>query len=238
MKGWKEPGEAVKSYRDLERLRGVPADRLLTLPAALAPEADEAARTAHSAERMKIYDRLGRPAKAEDYKLEFKDGGEFAKAASTWFHELGLNVEQAQAIGKKFNAHNEAQAAAQVAAYESKVVEQQDAVKREWGGAYEKNMSVASGVVKTFGFDKPVVDALESALGWGGTMKLLHNIGKQIGEDRFVQGGSAHASAMTPEEAKTRIGTLKADKEWVKRYTAGGSAEAAELERLQKFALA
>lgn len=56
-KGWKGPGDLLKSYTNLERLRGVGADKLLKLPDF--NNADEA---------NAFYERIGVPKAPTDYK--------------------------------------------------------------------------------------------------------------------------------------------------------------------------
>ncbi len=238
MKGWSKLDDVVQGYSNLEKLRGVPADRLLTLPAALSDKADEAAKKAHEAEYGKIYDRLGRPEKPEGYKLPFKDDGKFSKEASTWFHEAGLSAAQAQKLAAKWEAYGETMGATMTQQREAATLQQQNEVKSKWGGAYEKNIQVASGAMKMLGLDEAKVNALEGALGWGGVMELLHGIGSKIGEDKFISGDSAVKGSMTPDEARARITALKNDGAWVQKYLAGGTVEKAEMERLQHFAVA
>src|SRR5690349_8033208 len=64
-KGWKDPGAAVESYRQLEKTIGVPAERLLKLPdKADAPEWKEI--------RAKVG--VGAPEKPEDYGIPVPEG--------------------------------------------------------------------------------------------------------------------------------------------------------------------
>src|SRR6185312_841401 len=66
-KGWTDPKQVLEGYQNLEKMRGVPADRLLTLPATDADDATKAA----------FYEKLGRPKEAAgyDFSLGDKDNG-------------------------------------------------------------------------------------------------------------------------------------------------------------------
>lgn len=238
MKGWGSLDSVVESYANLEKLAKAPADRIVHLPAPLPANADEATKKAYEAEFGKIYDRLGRPAKPEDYKLTSKDNGDFLKTASKWLHDAGLSTAQAQRLAASWEAHNEKLAADATATYEASIKEASEAQHVKWGAAYEKNLTVARGAMAMLGLDAPAVDALEKALGWGKTMDLLYSIGTKIGEDKFIGGESALKGTMSPDEAKARKAALKADKAWVTRWAAGGANEKAEMEKLEQYILA
>lgn len=238
MKGWNNFDAAVESYVNLEKLARAPADRLLQLPAQIATDADEATQKAHGAEMRKVYERLGMPAKPEDYGLKAGDNdGAFTKAAAGWFHELGLSTKQAQALQAKYDTYSNEQIALAKQAYEATITGESETLKSQWGAAYEKNRAIAGGAMKLLGLDEKSVNALEQALGWSATMTLLHNVGLKIGEDKFIGGDSALKQSMSPDEARARKAALMNDKAWVQRYSAGGVREAEELKRLIEFTL-
>ena len=85
-KGFGDAKSVVESYRNLEKLRGVPQDRLLKLPDANAggdaPEWNE------------VYNKLGKPATPEGYGLQAKDpkGSPFTDWAKGTFHKLNLTT--------------------------------------------------------------------------------------------------------------------------------------------------
>ena len=83
---WKGIDDSITSYRNLEKLSGVPPDRLLKLPTDKdGPDAWKP-----------IFQRLGMPETADKYTVPLPEGdkGEFAKVAREWFH--GANMTQAQ----------------------------------------------------------------------------------------------------------------------------------------------
>jgi hypothetical protein len=61
-KGFKEPKDVLQSYINLEKLHGVPQDRLLKLPETL--EGDDAA---------PLWEKLGKPKEASEYTFELHE---------------------------------------------------------------------------------------------------------------------------------------------------------------------
>jgi hypothetical protein len=230
-KGWKAPGELLESYVNLEKLRGVPAERLLTLPGDDKPESWNP-----------IYDKLGRPKDAKGYEIAVPEGGDpaFVDAASTWFHEQGLSKKQGAGLAAKWNEHVAAVTKQAEDARVAKNAGEYSALTAEWGAAFDQNVGAATNAARALGFDAPTVDALEKTLGFAGVMKMMHSLGTKLGEAKFVAGGgpggNTFAGAQTPEAAKARITALRADTDFVKRLTMGDAAAKDEWERTHKFA--
>lgn len=149
----------------------------------------------------KFYDEVGAPKDASGYQLPVPEGdkGEFAKVAAGWMAEARLTPDQAKALAGKWNAHvagmttaqteatkNAAEAAAKAKDYAAR----QDEAKlnSEWGKDAEKNKGYAARVAREF--FKPIagektadiLTAIEDAIGYGATMKLMHSIGSKLGE--------------------------------------------------------
>lgn len=230
-KGFKDPASVIDSYRNLEKLMGTPKERLLRLPENM----DDATAMGE------IYTRLGRPQTPEDYKIEVpKDGdASFAKWAQGTFHELGLTSKQATALVGKWNefATNIQNGMTEKSATEMQA--QHDGLKKEWGAAFEQNISIAKRAAAEFGISADVIDKMESAMGFTQVMKLMHTVGSKLGEGEFITNGSRGGSfngALTPEQARNKIGALRQDNEFIKRYTNGDASAKAEMERLHAMA--
>jgi hypothetical protein len=156
----------------------------LTLPAKDAPPEAWA----------EFYKAIGAPDKAEAYELPVPEGedGAFAKTAAEWFKDAGLLPQQAQALASKWNEFTAAQAAAaqaeeaaRIQALDTKNKAEEQALKTEWGQQHDANMELARRAVRQFvPGDKAadVVAALEDRLGYAETIKLMHAIGKGLGE--------------------------------------------------------
>jgi hypothetical protein len=227
-KGWKNPGEVLESYRNLEKLVGAPPDRILQLPQGDDPQAMEG-----------IYNRLGRPASPEGYKLPMPEkGGDpaFAKAASEIFHKAGLSEKQANEVVSWWNQTNAGAQEAAREAYVAKVTSEKQALQKEWGAAHEQNSATASRAIREFAVPPEAIDAIESKIGFAATVKLFHSIGSKLGEASFVAGERGRSdSALTPQQATSRIKELISDAGFVRRLQEGGIAEKNEWARLHHF---
>ena len=229
LKQFKDPASLVDSYRNLEKLTGAPKERLLKLP-----EKEDAP------EWGEIYGRLGRPAKPEEYKLPLPQGAdpEFAKQASSWFHEAGISQKQAEKITAKWNEFvGNTQATQQAAGHEAMAAQDKE-LQKEWGAAYAKNNMIVDNVAKKFNIDDATLKQLGASMGYQKAMKFLHSLGEGLGEANFITGSGNQnfGGQMTPTAAMARISELRGDTAFVAKYAAGDASAKAEMERLHKMA--
>jgi hypothetical protein len=227
-KGWKGPNDALTSYANLEKLIGTPAERVLKLP-----------EKSDAPEWSQIYDRLGRPSKPEEYKLPVPEGQSdaFAKEVAPVLHEAGLSRTQAEKLATWWNAKQAGVAAEQQQAQQAAAAADADKLKGDWGAAYDQNLQTAKSAAAQFGVSAEQVNALESVMGFKGTIEFFHKIGSKIGEAGFVSGEAGGGmGALTPEQAKHEISQLRSDTDWAKRYIGGDKEARDQMERLQKFA--
>lgn len=227
-KGFKDPSALAESYRNLEKLRGVPENELVRIP----KEGDTEAWNAY-------YARMGRPENAAGYSLPVPDGmdGEFSKQAAEWMHAAGLTPAQAQMIAGKNNDFlaEQMRIAQDQAAVESD--RQMSELKTEWGQAFDQNTEIARRAAKQFGLTEEMMSGIEEAIGTKQLMTLFNSIGQGLGEHRAQGIGAGDSSfKLSPAAAQERIKQLGADPEWGKKYLAGGANEKAEMERLQQMA--
>jgi len=228
LKGFKDPATVVGSYRNLEKLQGVPASRLVKLPESL-----------DDAQAMgEVYGRLGRPDKPDGYGFKAPEGdnGDFTNWAQQNFYEAGLSTKQGQALMAKYGEFATQMQKAQADAQTAKTVEGQAALKKEWGMAHDQNQKVAARGARLAGVDSNTIDSIERAIGYEKTIKLFHGIGSKTGEDTFVGGGDNGFSAMTPGQAQAKITELRSDPGFGKRYLSGDASAKAEMDRLHRMA--
>ena len=229
-KGWKGPEDVITSYTNLEKSFGVPAERLVTLPK---DPADTAAMT-------KVYERLGRPAAAKDYKVEWGAGADkgFTEWASNQFHAAGLNNSQAQAIVKAWGEYTGKLATERSESIAKQTAAQEQAVMKEWGMAAQRNIEIGKKAVAALGWDAKTLSGLQQTLGLDGLLKLAHQLGTKIGEDKFVGGDNSRPgfAYLTPEAAKAKIAENMADKEFAGKYLSGGVKERKEMDELHRLA--
>lgn len=179
-KGWKEPKDVLKSYRELEKLLGQDkAGKTFALP----DWNDKAQVDA-------LYEKLGRPANPDQYELQLGDNPdqEFVAFSKNAFHELGLNASQAKALSEKWAQFGAQRIAAEHQATQAKAAQEAKVLDQEWGAAKDSNVRVAQQAVRQLGFDAKAVDALQTALGYDGVMKFMHSLGTKLGESSFVAG--------------------------------------------------
>lgn len=228
-KQFKDPSAVLESYVNLEKLHGVPQERLLKLPEkADAPEWND------------IYGKLGKPSKADDYKIPMPEKGgdpEFVKWAKEAFHKANLTTKQAELVATKWNEYSAKQVQAQMEVGEAKAKAQEISLKKEWGAAFDQNMGIAKKAAVAFGVTADILDAIESSVGYDGAIKFMHTLGSKVGEHNFVSQGSSQGFGVnTPDMAKQRIQALRGDPSFVKDYTNGVSSARMMMEKLHKEA--
>lgn len=224
-KGWAGPADVLTGYRNLETMLGADrAGRTVVLPA---DENDAPG-------WQKVYERLGRPANAADYKLPVPDGTDpsFATAAAAKFHELGIPLKQAQALTTWWNQQAGGITAAQQQAEATALAADSAALDTAWGAQKAARTEIARRGAVAVGLDAASIDALQKVAGYAGVMKALAKIGDMTREGGASGLNDIGGFGMTPEGAKARRAELMADKDWVKRASVGDSAEWKELKRL------
>lgn len=228
-KGWKSGADVVTSYRNLETIVGAPPDKIVKLPTDGKPESWNA-----------VWDKLGRPASADAYKIPIPDGVDpaFAKTTATWFHEAGLNQTQAEKIAGKWNEFiggaNKQGEAAKAEASQAQVA----ALKLEWGAALEQNTKVAQAGARALGLDAEMIDRMQDAMGYDKVMKAMHNVGVKLSEDSFVSGKASsgmNANVMTPEQAQAEINALRNDPQWIHSWAQGDVEKQNRLKQLNAW---
>jgi hypothetical protein len=218
-KGWKNPGELLESYTNLETLLGAEkAGRTLVMPK------DDKDLEGHKAFRAK----LGVPESADKYEIPVpeNDSGEFLKVAAGWFHELGIPKAAAQGLAGKWNeywAGAAKQLDEQMVAESNK---QMDALKMEWGGEFDKKSAFARDFLKHSGWSDDKVTQYEKTFGTGAMLKDFYAWGSKVQEPGFAgaanQGSGGGGVTITKDVAKAKYTEIQAnrmsgaitDKEW------------------------
>lgn len=207
-KAWKDPGEAVESYRNLERLQRVPADRLVSLP----ENVDDP-----SAWDL-VWEKIGRPGTAEEYQfpeVQLPDGAvDLTPKFKEWAHSAGLNQKQATALFEAYNTHVQS-LAQELTEQESQQVEvDKQSLKKKWGAEYDANVAAARRFEQAF-LSEQEIEELQSVMGLERLAEMEARIGRTMGEARFAEGeggpSSGMAFGMTPEAAKSKIMELSHD---------------------------
>lgn len=214
-KGFKGPSDILESYRNFEKLQGVPQDRILKLPENL-----------DSPEARAIWERLGAPKEAKDYNLSIpKENGDatLAEDMAKNFHEIGVPKTMAEKITAKWNERQAALTTQRAEEQKTKVFQADQNLRKEWGAAFEQNKNVVDSAARNLGLNVDQTNALAASLGPDGAMKLLYKLGSATGEHTFVSGQNAGNGAMVPAQALSKIAELRSDRGFIDRLSSGDS---------------
>lgn len=227
-KGFKDPGQVIESYRNVEKLLGGPREKLIRLPDNMD---DQAA-------MGEIYSKLGRPPTAQEYKISAQKGAdpELSKFMEETFFKANLSTKQAEAIAAEYNKHLAGKATKETEAYDVKFKEQEANLKRDWGMAHDQNIAKAKQAAREFGVEANIVEAMEQSAGYDKTMKFFADIGSKMGESSFHANSGPNQFALTPEAARNKIATLRQDSAFSKRVLAGDIGAKAEWDNAHKMA--
>lgn len=226
-KGWKTPGDALASHRELEKMLGgekvpVPKD----------PNDKAAWDLFHKA--------AGRPETPDGYELSKVEGidPEIAKEAAAAFHGAGMTPAQVKAA---LDLHGK-QIAAQTSAADNAFMQQSAAdqadLRKEWGINFDSRLEAGRRAAAAFGFDGETIAKLDRAIGTKALLTKFADIGAKLMEAPMRGDRTAESDGfLTKEGANARIAALKKDPEWAARWMNGGAREREELSRLQKIAV-
>lgn len=189
----------AKSYINAQKMVG--ADKI-PVPGKHATEQDW----------QQVYRKLGLPEKVEDYTLpEIKDGDKtviegFKKVA----FENGILPKQAEKLLGFYQDLNKQALTANEAAKSAKMTEGVEALKKEWGNGFDKEVNAAKKALETFGDPDAIKYIRENGLGNDPVLvKIFNKIGKTLGEDTIKgDNGSRPGWGMTPAEADAKINSI------------------------------
>jgi len=197
--------EAVKSHLNLEKLLG---HEKVPLPK------DE-----NDAEGIARFNKaLGVPETAEGYNLidptlpEEMKGLTFDKTAfANIVHKYNLTPKQAEGVWKEYTDLSGGIYQKHVADFQTKLAASVNALKGEWGDAYESNVAISDMVVNKFSADKEMNDFVTASLTKSPMgLKFLAKIGAQFAENKVGEFKYTKYS-MTPEEAGNEVSKIKGD---------------------------
>lgn len=195
----------AKSYVELEKMpRGV------TPPKPDAPEA----------EWEQFYGKLGRPEKPEDYAVNIKvpEGMPWSKAAETnilgRLHKAGLTTKQAEMV---INGYLEEATRGNLMIQQDQARTRQEAEKAmrdEWGGLADMNISLVQRAVQEFGGDEFREYLDDTGLGNDPRlMRFVYSMARPMMEDGLIRG---EGLGMKRAEAQSEIERLMKEPGWAK----------------------
>lgn len=234
-KAWDDPIKVVEAYQNLEKLRGVPEDRLLKLP--------------KDGEPMDaIWNKLGRPETPDKYEIKLpEDVGQLdenrVRAMKEVAHKLGITQKQLQGLAE-IDAQYMTKA---VQEYNTQLQQKQEIeynnLVKEWGSNASEREELARRFVRSNmpdGLDKEeTLTKIENAIGTANMLKLFANAGDKFKEDRLPNSEGDRPFGYTREQAiadkKSLMGELKADKKRLDAYNRGVGADYEKMRKYQQI---
>jgi hypothetical protein len=164
-----------------------------------------------------VYGRLGRPDEATGYQVAVPEGVEVnADKQQVYFeraHQLGLSVKQVEGMAALEFEQSAIDKQAKDAAKETRLSEAQNALKQEWGQAFDQNSGVALRAAAEF-LSETDVDFINKATIDGVKVgdhpvmaKLFHNIGKSMMEGGKLEGVGGE-QVMSPQQMEEKRSSL------------------------------
>ena len=198
-KGFTDLNDVLRGHENLERLKGVPEDRLLRIPSEDDTEGWNA-----------VFERLGRPSEAKDYGIEDEQ-------VASLFRDSNLTKEQAAKVWEGLSEYQNKQSESQAEEFLRDIELGEQEVYKEWGIEKENNTRFAQQGAKRMGLTADDVFAAEQALGPKKVMNMLAEFGRKTGDPQFAGSETREGSlGLTPEHAKQSLSDLRADPKWQK----------------------
>jgi hypothetical protein len=195
----------------ISRLTGTPdKDRIVIRPK---PDATPEEITA-------FHEKLGRPAKADDYDykdVKFPDGTEldadYAAHLRAAAFKANLTKDQAASIAKDQAAYIQKIDEARTVVDQAKLSEEIRAIEAAWGPNHDAFLFIAKQAMTKFGFTPDMLQTLQKTIGASKVMDGFLKLGQQTGEGRFIANQAPGGTGlMTPEQATAKVKELMSEK--------------------------
>lgn len=203
IKGWKTPGDAIKSYSEIEKLVG---HEKIAMPK------KDVQGNYEPGEFERVMTQLGLPKDPKEYKpsanFKLPEGIEInpqletefkarAKAAGLLPKQYAFMMDELSGmLTRGTQAHKEAQ--------EKNFNESVLNLRVKWGSAYDEKSRLANKVLQTFGDQTKIADIVKKYGNNPEIIEVLANIGENLSEESLTKVGMAGVS-MSPEEARIQI---------------------------------
>lgn len=214
-KGFKDPESIAKSYQNLEKMHGVPADELFRIRPDMEPE-----------EMGKLYSKLGRPEAADGYTLKAGDGDvpelvEWLKGAA---FESGMSDKAVNDLYAGFNEKVQGIADQQMEQIQVKNTNEVQDLFNSWGTKVEFNKNLVDRAGEHLGVTPEMLESIKSTGQSAAFMQMMAKVGSLLTEGKAIDGqNSGSMMGMTVSEAKDQIGALQRDQTFMKAYLDGSS---------------
>lgn len=156
--------------------------------------------------------KLGRPESAEGYQLtERLQTDPIAASMRGVAHAAGLTPKQWETITEGWTRLNGEQAKVQ----EAKASETTQALKQEWGAAYEQKLGLTQRLIKTFGDDETWTE-IASSPQWGNSPKIITMMSKiaaALAEEELIPIGGETTQSM--DDMKSQLEEVTNSREYL-----------------------
>lgn len=232
-----------KAHFEARKFIGVPESQLLRFPKDAADEAGW----------KSLWTKLGVPTDKTQYdeglkKIARTDGKPVDAALLDFSRELAAKLHvpasDAPALLQEIMSREDKAVAAQAAERTMKIEQDRDALARAWGTTKEAlqtspNMMIAKNAAaklaaKTPGLSEAVA-AFEGQVGYDKVMNMFLDLGRMMGEDKFITGGGqgqGNGGALTVDQARAQKAELTRDEAWRGRYMKGDREAARQMQAL------
>lgn len=203
LSNFKDINSLVKSYVHSKRMVG--ADKIL-----VPNKYDD------GTQLREAFTKLGLPESREEYEVksakESYDEGLLTEYADKAF-EFGVLPKQAQDLYDWFESRQLEGDKAFTEEYNTKVKQEQETLRKEWGPAFEKNIGLANETINYFTEDDPGLN--EKIVSQYGAdvnfIKFLTKVGDSLKEGRIIKENTQNEFAVTPEQAENSMKAMLAD---------------------------
>ncbi len=226
-KGWDklEPAtavaQAVKAHREVERMIGVPADKVLRLPADQNDTAGWAALNA----------KLGVPTDPTAYDLTGIADQALQDTLRGAVATAGLRPDQAAHMASAVSKHLAEAQAATTANTQRENGLALERLRASWGPNFDTNEQIADRAFSALGGPKEALEVLKGAVGADKVMGFLLDLGHKMGEAKFVTGQNPAGghNLMSVEQVQARKAELMSDTAFTTRWHSGDTSARSEL---------
>jgi hypothetical protein len=169
-----------------------------------------------SAEEWKsFYNRVGLPEKLDSYNVDIKETNfskeQLDKLKSVAF-ENNILPNQFQKMVEMFHVEQDHINKATSSVAEAEMIESVEALKKEWGDGFAKNISHARSVVSHFGGEETLKYLEESGLANNvNLVKFLSKVGASLNKEDTFNSDVTTRFGMTKDEASAEINRMYAD---------------------------
>jgi hypothetical protein len=223
---------AIKSYREAEKVIGAPPDQVLRFP----KDANDAAAWA------KVYERLGvGDATKYDFSAVKHEDGEvigvdLQNSIRSLAGEAKLTPSQAQAVGRSLAKMLDEADKTEVAEYNGKLAVEKDTLAKNWGYNAAAFKVIAENAAKRAGLTVTEISALEKTIGYARVMDMFRVFGQRTGEDQFVTNSATGGKdIISAQQAEAQLNSLMADTAWVEKYLNGDTQAVQQFDNLTRI---